>query len=203
MSSTGSLWLFILPYATAAAFPGAAQSVMIAQVLARGGRSTVSYVVGMIIGNALWLCAAIFGLAALAARFATPVIAVRWCGAALLAYIAWKIWTSAGEIAASPIANRGGSGVFGGLLLTLSNPKALVFFSAILPQAFDMLTLSGAQIALILALGIGIDAGVQFMYLLTASRIRTFLQAPARTRIVNRVAAVLIAVTAVVIATRH
>ena len=176
---------------------------MIAQVLARGGRSTVSYVVGMIIGNSLWLCAAIFGLAALAARFATPVIVIRWCGAAFLAFIAWKIWTSAGKVAASAIANRGGSGVFGGLLLTLSNPKALVFFSAILPQAFDMMTLSGAQIALILALGIGIDACVQFTYLMTASRIRTFLQAPARTRIVNRVAAVLIAITAAVIATRR
>jgi threonine/homoserine/homoserine lactone efflux protein len=198
----GSLWLFILPYATAAAFPGPAQGVMVAQVLARGAPATVLYVVGMIVGNALWLGAAIFGLVALAARLAAPVAVIKWGGVAFLLFVAWKIWSLRDSIAASPVVNRGGTGLLGGLLLTLGNPKAAVFFGAILPQAFDMTALSAAQIVLILALGIGIDSCVQSFYLMTAARARVLFTTPARMRIINRGAALLIAATAAFIALR-
>src|SRR3954470_13987414 len=96
MVELGSLWLFVVPFALAAALPGPAQGALIAQVLSRGGASTLPFVIGMVAGNAVWLLSAIFGLSALAMRFETAFIAVKWLGVAYLLFIAWKLWTANG-----------------------------------------------------------------------------------------------------------
>ena len=59
-----------------------------------------------------------------------------------------------------------------GLALALSNPKAVVFFGAILPQAFDLRNVTSADIPLILALGVLIDTLVQLTYVVAAARAR-------------------------------
>ena len=52
-------------------------------------------------------------------------------------------------------------GLLAGAVLTLSNPKAVVFFGAVLPHAFDLTALSWPEVIFITALGIGIDLTVQ------------------------------------------
>ncbi|WP_414815835.1 hypothetical protein [Rhizobium sp. IY2] len=49
-----SIWFFIIPFTLAAALPGPAQGALIAQMLTRGGRSTLTFILGMVAGNSLW-----------------------------------------------------------------------------------------------------------------------------------------------------
>ncbi|WP_414815836.1 LysE family translocator [Rhizobium sp. IY2] len=93
-------------------------------------------------------------------------------------------------------------GLLAGMLLTLGNPKAVVFFGAVLPQAFDLTALSVSQIAVIVALGLAIDLGVQVAYLMVAARARAFIRSPRQMRAVNRSAAGLMAGSAALIAMR-
>ncbi|MBB4218565.1 threonine/homoserine/homoserine lactone efflux protein [Rhizobium sp. BK212] len=195
-----SIWFFIIPFTLAAALPGPAQGALIAQVLTRGGRSTLTFILGMVAGNSLWLVAAISGLSALALRFEAAFVIVKWLGVAYLLFIAWKLWTSAPD---GIQAQAGGKrGLLAGMLLTLGNPKAVVFFGAVLPQAFDLTALSVSQIAVIVALGLAIDLGVQVAYLMVAARARAFIRSPRQMRAVNRSAAGLMAGSAALIAMR-
>lgn len=201
MSSTSSLWLFLIPFVIAAALPGPAQGALIAQVLARGGRPTLPFIVGMALGNATWLVAAIFGLAELAARFHTAFVVVKWLGVAYLLLIAWKLWSAPSALAQEP-GRPSRSSILSGALLTLGNPKAVVFFGSILPHAFDMTRLTGFDAALIIMLGIGLDLMVQLTYLAAAARARRLLHSAHYIRLVNRSAAALMASAAGLIAAR-
>lgn len=174
---------------------------LIAQVLARGGRATLPFILGMAFGNATWLCAAIFGLSALAVRFEPAFVAVKWLGVAYLLFIAWNLWKAPVE-ATGRETPKSRSGLVSGALLTVGNPKAVVFFGSILPHAFDMTALSSGEIALIIGLGLAIDLAVQVTYLAVASRARLFIQSPRHLRLVNRSAAGLMATSAGIIAAR-
>lgn len=89
-----------------------------------------------------------------------------------------------------------------GLALTLGNPKAMVFFGAILPHAFDLSKLSMFQILYVLAFGILIDLTVQIAYLFFAGRVRYLVKSQKHLKAVNRTAAGLMAGSAAVIISR-
>ncbi|HEV7369717.1 LysE family translocator [Arenibaculum sp.] len=201
MIDLAALWLFVVPFALAAAIPGPAQGALIAQVLSRGGASSVPFLLGMVSGNAVWLCAAVFGLSALALRFEGVFLAVKWLGVGYLVFVAWMLWRSRPDGRAEA-PRAGGGGLLAGAAITLGNPKAVVFFGAVLPHVFDMTALSGPQIAIILALGLLIDLSVQAAYLAAASKARAFVRSPGRMRVVNRTAAGLMMGSAALIASR-
>ena len=202
MVELSSIWLFVVPFALAAALPGPAQGALIAQVLTRGGASTLPFVIGMVAGNAVWLLAAIFGLSALAVRFETAFIAVKWLGVAYLLFIAWKLWTANGQPKEVLPSGSSSRGLLPGALLTLGNPKAVVFFGAVLPHAFDLTTLSAFEAMLILGLGLSVDLTVQAIYLLAATRARAFIRSSRSMKLVNRSSAGLMAGSAALIASR-
>jgi threonine/homoserine/homoserine lactone efflux protein len=193
MNDMISIWLFIIPFAVAAAIPGPAQGALIGHVLSRGGRASVPFIVGMVLGNAVWLIVATLGLAALALRFEHIFIAVKWLGIAYLVFIAWKLW-SADSLQAQPASSQSvRRGVLTGSFLTLSNPKAVIFFGAVLPHAFDMTALSWSEIGLIAALGVAIDLTIQLAYLAAASKVRNAVRSPKAMKRVNRTSAGLMA----------
>ncbi|WP_201830099.1 LysE family translocator [Microvirga zambiensis] len=202
MMDFGNIWFFIVPFALAAALPGPAQGALVAQVLTRGGAASAPFLIGMVAGNALWLLAAIFGLSTLALRFEGAFIAVKWLGVAYLLFLAWKLWNAPSSGAEPEPPASGNRGILAGAAITVGNPKAVVFFGAVLPHAFDMTALSMTEIGVILALGVGIDLAVQTIYLSVAARARSFIRSSRQIRIVNRSAAGLMAGSAAVIASR-
>lgn len=196
---TSSIWLFIIPFMIAAALPGPAQGTLIATVMTNGRTSAVSFVTGMVTGNATWLVATIFGLASLALRYESLFLAIKWVGVAYLLFVAYKLWNAAPGIATTQGTSKG---FVSGLLLTLGNPKAVVFFGAVLPQAFDLTTLSVTDALAIVALGAFIDGLVQSVYLMAALKARRFISKPSHMRVVNRTAASAICGCALLIARR-
>jgi threonine/homoserine/homoserine lactone efflux protein len=195
-----ALALFAVPVAIAAMIPGPAQTALVARVLSRGAGEALPFVLGMVAGNALWLAAAVFGLSALALAYEPVFVAVKWAGIAYLAVLAWRLWRApAAEPEAAP---RRTGGVLGGAALTLGNPKAVVFYGAVLPQVVDLTTLDAADIAAVFAVQLGIDLAVQAAYVLGAARARSFFRSPRRLRLVNRSAAAMMAGSAALIASR-
>jgi threonine/homoserine/homoserine lactone efflux protein len=195
-----NIWFFIIPFVIAAAMPGPAQGTMIATVMARGRASAVSFVAGMVLGNSIWLIATILGLASIALRYAALFVAVKWCGVVYLLFVAWKLWTA--PVDAVDGTAQKPKGFAAGMLLTLGNPKAVVFFGAILPQAFDLGALSFLDGLVIVALGAALDATVQGAYLLGVLKARKVFGKPVHLRRVNRIAASMIGGCALLVARR-
>jgi threonine/homoserine/homoserine lactone efflux protein len=143
----------------------------------------------MVLGNAVWLLVATLGLAALALQFEQVFIAVKWLGIAFILFIAWNLWSKNTEEHQEPPKRSASRGLLAGAVLTLSNPKAVVFFGAVLPHAFDLTALSWSEVIFITALGIGIDLTIQSAYLVTASRIKRAIRSSKAMKRLNRTSA--------------
>lgn len=199
-----TLTAFTLAYAIAVLVPGPGVAAVVARALGGGFRAAFPMVVGILVGDLIYLVFAVFGLAAIAAYFSSVFIVVRLAGAAYLLYIAWTFWSAKpGSEQVGPRVEEHWSRTFlAGVSLTLGNPKTIVFFLALLPTvvpleqitplAFTELTL----IVIVVLLGIG--CGYAFL----AARARDFFRSPRAIRRLNRTAGVMMATAAGFVAVR-
>lgn len=204
MESAG-LILFSSALFIAAASPGPGIAAIVARVLGRGPKGAAALSAGIVLGDLVWLTFAVMGLAALAQTFHGVFLAVKYAGAAYLLYLAYKLWTSpvaAQEVKANEKADHPAKLLLGGLALTLGNPKAIVFYLALLPTFLDLkqITLLGY---LELALATMIVLSVVFGgYILLAVRARKLFTSPGAIRILNRVTGTVMAGAAAAVAAR-
>ena len=78
----------------AAGLPGPGIAALMAQVLARGARSVLPFLVAMWVGEAMWLSFAVFGLALIAEALHGLFVVMKYAGVVYLGYLAWKMWTA-------------------------------------------------------------------------------------------------------------
>ena len=124
--------------------PGPDNLFVLVQSAQRGWRAGMAVVLGLCVGLVVHTAAVALGLAAVFAASAMAFTALKWCGAAYLAYLAWQALRApaalACEAAPTAAAASGPSGrrmVARGAVMSLTNPKVLVFFLAFLPQFAD------------------------------------------------------------------
>lgn len=204
MTLTGLL-VFSAAYVVATAFPGPGVAALVARVLGRGTQGIAGFIAGCVAGDLVWFTIAATGLAVLAQTFATVFLAVKFAGAAYLLYMAYKLWTAP----AHPVAldadapAQPGSRLFAaGLMMTLGNPKVIVFFLALLPSVVSLDTLSAAGFAEIGALIVVILSAVLTTYAIAAARARRLFTSARAVRRLNRGTGVVMAGAAVAVATR-
>ena len=199
------LLIFAAAYVMATASPGPGVAAVVARVLARGTRGMPGFIAGFVMGDLIWFSIAATGLAVLAQMFAALFLAIKYAGAAYLLVLAWKLWTSpasAVELGKDAPPEGGGRLFAAGLALTLSNPKVIVFFLALLPTVVHLDTLSLAGFAEIAALIVVILSVVLASYATAAARARRLFTSPQAVRRLNRGTGVVMAGAAVAVATR-
>ncbi|HEV7320145.1 MAG TPA: LysE family translocator [Ensifer sp.] len=188
----------------AAAIPGPGVTALVARALGSGFRETFFMGLGIALGDIVYLTAVILGLALIAQTFTTAFLVVKFAGVLYLGYIAWKLW-SAGllpeEIKAKPPANAAMS-FLSGLLITLGNPKTMLFYVALVPTLIDIRAIGPGDYGLLLTATFLVLLTVLVPYMLLASRARLLLKQPTALKTLNRVAASVLAGTAAYIAVR-
>jgi len=203
--SLAGLLIFSTAYALAVASPGPGIASVVAQVLGRGIRAAPAQIAGILTGDFVWFIAAVSGLAALAHNFEGVFVAIKWLGAAYLLYLAFRMWTSPVAVIAAEAADdriSHGQLFLSGLTLTLSNPKAIAFFLALLPAILDLQALNLAGFLTVAALIALILPSVLMAYAVFAHAARGFFRSPRALRNLNRVSGAAIAGAAVAIAAR-
>lgn len=131
--------------------------------------------------------------AGLGAVLATSELAfnlIKWFGVAYLVYLGWKQWVAApGEIAAGegerPLG-RPLTLVLRGFLVNASNPKAIVFILAVLPQFLDTTQPLLGQYLLMALTMVAVDLVVMAGYTGLAARVLRTLREPHQQRLLNR-----------------
>jgi threonine/homoserine/homoserine lactone efflux protein len=199
------LLTFCAVYALAVATPGPGIAAVIARSLAHGFRGAPAFVAGFIVGDLTWFAIAATGLAALAKTAESVFVAIKWAGVAYLLYLAWKLWTAPAErvaVAEDDGRQHGWSAFLASLTLTLANPKAILFFLALLPTVIDLASMNALRfLEISLAMAIVMPA-VMFSYVFLAARARELFTTPQAVRRLNRSSGVAMAGAAVVVATR-
>ena len=198
----------LLAYASAlfiaAAIPGPGMTAIVARALGSGFRETFFMGLGLVLGDLIYLTAVIFGLAFVAQTFAGTFLIIKFIGVLYLGYIAYKLWTAGilpAEVTATRTANPG-MAFLSGLLVTLGNPKTMLFYVALVPTLIDIRRIGVPDYALLVTTTFAVLLAVLIPYILLASRARLLLKKPRMLKILNRSAASILAGTAAFIAAR-
>jgi leucine efflux protein len=118
------------------ALPGPGTFALLTSTGKGGFRAGAAATAGLILGDQVLLWLAVAGVAALLAAHPTLFQGVQYLGAAYLAWIGLRL-LFAKEGAASPIRIEPGHYARQAFLITLLNPKAIVFYMAFFPLFID------------------------------------------------------------------
>ncbi len=196
---------FALAMLALAASPGPGVFAAAAQALAGGFRSAIGVIAGIVIGDLIFLMLAVFGMSALANALGGLFVVVKIAGGAYLVYMGIRIWTARPDppdaVAAAP-AQGVRRRVLGGLFITLSNPKVIVFYCGFLPTFMDLTRLTAADAAVAAGVVAAVLSGVLGVYAYGAARTRRLFSGFRARRRFNRTAGTVLIGTGVVIASR-
>jgi threonine/homoserine/homoserine lactone efflux protein len=165
MPDLSLLPLVLLAALVASATPGPATIAITTTAAAQGVRPAMSMALGVLSGSLIWSVTAALGLGAAMLSHGWIVETIRYLGAGYLMWLAWKSARAAlrGGAARSvsvPVERRSRS-YLRGLLLHLTNPKAIFFFGALYAIALDP-GQSPATLAVIV-IAVGVQSAVVFL----------------------------------------
>ncbi|MCJ2096824.1 LysE family translocator [Methylobacterium sp. J-072] len=190
---------YALALGIAAAVPGPGIIALVARALSSGFRAAMAFSVGLILGDLIFLSAAVFGLALITETLGEVFVVVRLCAGLYLAYLAVRLWRSAGKtdrIEGGP-ADRPFASFIAGITVTLANPKTIVFYLAVLPTIVDLRTVTAGDFCVLVGLTALVLAAVVTPYAALAARARDSLRKPVFRARLNRSAAAIMAGAAV------
>ena len=146
--------------------------------------------IGLQLGLAMQIAVVAGGLGAILAASSTAFYAIKWFGVAYLVYLAIKQWRALpmdmnDEAAVRPIGKPMAM-MFRGFLVNTSNPKALVFMLAVLPQFVNPQAPLLIQYLILGATMISVDMIVMAGYTGLASKVLRLLRTPKQQKRVNR-----------------
>ena len=170
--------------------PGAGAIASMSSGLQFGFRRGYWNVIGLQLALALQILIVAAGVGAVLATSALAFNLIKWFGVAYLLYLAYKQWQQPPSVVSAeqraeqqvqPLAM-----MFRGFLVNISNPKAIVFMLAVLPQFITPSEPLVPQYGLMMATMIAVDMIVMAGYTCLAAKVLLFLRSPRQQRILTR-----------------
>lgn len=166
--------------------PGAVVSMSVG--LRYGYRVSLRSIAGLQVALMIQLAIVAAGLGAVLAASATAFLILKIVGAAYLVWLGIQKWRSAGEPVSATTAPIEVRRLFRtALLVNLTNPKAIIFMAALVPQFIDPAGNQWLQFAILCMTTVVIDTLVMSCYALLATRFRPWLADARAQCIQNRV----------------
>lgn len=140
--------------------PGPANLFSVANGVERGKRAALAGVVGMNAATLVWFGAAALGLGALVTAFPQAFRLISIGGAVYVGWLGISAWRGAFRNSSdpqTPSLRLGRSALLDGFMVQIANPKAVLFFTAVLPPFMDASRPAAPQLALFALATIGMD----------------------------------------------
>lgn len=184
-------WAFVLAVIVFLAIPGPGNLALITSTSKGGIRGGLAATLGVILGDQVLMWLAVAGVAALLTAYPAAFYAVQWLGALYLAWLGFKmIFAKPGD---APVLNiRPSHFMQQALMITLLNPKAIVFYMAFFPLFVDPAKHRGLITFGVMALTIAV---LTFLYGLGATLLTHFFAEriranPTASRVLEKLAGV-------------
>ena len=196
---------FLGVMAVMAATPGPANLFAIANGAARGKAAALAATAGMNAATLVWFAAAALGLGALVSAFPQAFRLISVAGALYVAWLGLKALRGAFRTAADPESaaiRPGRSAIVDGFMVQIANPKAVLFFTAVLPPFLDVNRPAAPQLALFAVAVIGMDVITMSAYGLSGAVLARRMSEPRFRRGFGIFVGSLLLVASVLIVTR-
>jgi threonine/homoserine/homoserine lactone efflux protein len=145
---------------------------------------------GIVVGDIVFILIAIYGLSVLAGLMGSYFVVIKYLGGAYLVWLGIVLWRSESKTEAVE-GNRESSvlaSFMAGLLITLGDQKAILFYLGFLPAFVDISTLSFADAGIIIGIATVAVGGPKLVYAYLANRAGQILKSPRATKAINTAA---------------
>ncbi|MGM0633395.1 MAG: LysE family translocator [Pseudomonadota bacterium] len=203
MNFTSSLALFGA-MAVLALIPGPGIFAVVARTMASGLRHGFLVVAGVVAGDFVFITLALLGLVALAELMGGLFVVLKYLGAAYLVWLGLSLLFSKGSRAqVSPMKAPSRAASFAaGLLTTLGNPKAILFYLSFFPAFMDLRQVTVQDAVIVYAIATVAIGGVMFGYAFAAHQARRSIGTAGGGRFLRAGSGVLLLGSGVFVATR-
>lgn len=187
--------------------PGAGAIASMSSGLSYGFRRGYYNAIGLQLALILQILIVAAGAGVLFATTPWAFSLVKWFGVLYLLYLAYLQWTAPVKLMDVPVhaaqyRSRLGL-VLNGFLVNMSNPKAIVFLLAVLPQFLDLSRSQWLQYLIMAATMITIDLIVMAGYTGLAAKVLRLLSSAKQQKYMNRSFAILFTCAALLLSTVH
>jgi homoserine/homoserine lactone efflux protein len=178
---------FVLITIVLVVIPGPIVTLVIATGATQGMRAALTTVAGTTLGNAILLAAIAVGLNWVLKNTMVVFEVLRWGGAAYLIWLGIQAWRRAGA-SSKALSPDNRVNFSRGVLVALSNPKTIAFFTAFLPQFIDPALPVERQLAAMCVVSVLLAAATDSTWAIAASLGRVWFLKPARAKLLGRLA---------------
>ena len=187
------VWLlFVMTEAVLSLTPGPAVLYVLSQAIRRGPGKSVWASWGILSANAAYFVLSATSLGAVIVASYKLFFLIKWLGAAYLVYLGIGSFLGKSSVMSLPEAgadSRSGVRILrDGFFLQGANPKALLFFTAILPQFIDTRHNIAFQILVLGISSIVVEFAILFTYGQLAGRVLATARSPRFEKVTNRIA---------------
>lgn len=184
--------------------PGITVSAIVSVSLARGMAAGFWTELGVQIGRLTMVLVVAVALEAVLGIVSAAFDVIKYVGAAYLVWLGWGYLTQRHTV---DMARTSGEStpwkqVLSGFFILWSNPKALIFFGAFLPQFINPAFPAWPQVIVLGLIEMGAGLITDGAYIIIAAKARDALTGK-RAELVNRVAGVILILAAVWLAIQH
>lgn len=186
-------WLFLTTETVLCLTPGPAVLYVLSSALRAGPRKSTASSFGILAANTVYFILSASSLGAVLMASYDLFFAVKWIGAAYLIYLGLRSIFGRGsvlDVAAEPgpVAKRASRLFADGFVIQMSNPKALIFFTALLPQFINPHAAVATQVAILALTSVVIEFCVLTGYGIAAGKASYLARQPRYATWTNRVA---------------
>jgi homoserine/homoserine lactone efflux protein len=197
--------IFLVTTAVVCLTPGPAAVLIVAQGMSNGYRRSWWAIAGIALANAVYFALSATGVAALIVASSTLFSIIKWIGVAYLFYLGLSALRSkASALTVTHDASQAVAGVrafWQAVVVELSNPKALLYFVALLPQFVDPSQPVALQMLVFGLTCVGLDAMSYSLYAWLGSKTQRFTANRSFVKASNRASGGLLMIAGALMAT--
>ena len=183
------VWLaFVVTATVLLVIPGPTILLVLSYALGRGWQAAAPTAIGVALGDLTAMTLSMLGVGAILAASAALFTLLKWIGAAYLVWLGVKLWRTGTSLATDVRTDAVSPSrmLTHAWLVTVLNPKSIVFFVAFLPQFLDPGRDFGAQMAILVPTFVTLAFANAFGYALLATRARRLMANPRAIRFAHR-----------------
>lgn len=192
-----------------AAIPSSSVLAVVARSLSAGFRQGLMTALGIVAGDFIFILLAMGGLAAIAKSMTVLFLLVKFLGSAYLIWLGiltWRVKPTASDTSNTDVhkasgiqSSSAGANFLTGLLITLGDQKAIVFYIGFFPAFLDLSQVAVIDVVAVLAIAALAVGGPKIAYAYLADRSRWLFQSVSAKQWMNRIAGLVMIATGVVL----
>ncbi len=181
--------------------PDASLVAVVGRSMASGYTHGLVTVIGILVGDLVFLMLAIYGLSAIAETMGDLFVMVKYLGGAYLIWFGIGLWRARSTtVEVEKIQETSwASNFLCGLTITLGDPKAILFYLSFLPAFLDVTRVSFLDMGIIMVLAAILVGGTKLGYAYMADKARLLFKSSQAKKKVNMTAGSVMIGTGIVV----